>query len=214
MDDNATNKPSTVSTIRNPAKLNDTLIQRICQLFRDVPGVAISTVCDSLRISRDVFYDWMTSGKNDPDQSSICARFYREVVAAKADGEITLIEEVRKVSPQFILSRRFPRNWPSERQLIELSGPGGAALEPPKLNIIVQSGVGQPTEMPAATDHPPLTKERQARLAQVEAQIADAQEKMETSEPKHDAKPVSGAPGRLNQILKRPHSLLPSNHSK
>src|SRR5262249_47807490 len=115
------------------------MIQQVGQLLRSAPGCALSTAADSLRITRQTFYNWMNSGKTDPDRNSLCARFFDEVQAALADAEISLIRAVEKTSPQFILSRRYPSRWPSERQLLEISGPGGAPLEPPRLNIVVQS---------------------------------------------------------------------------
>jgi len=122
-----------------PHKLNDHLIKRVASVLLSAPGAAYEVIAGALRINPDTFYDWMHSGKADikaGKPSTLCARFYTQVEAAKYQGEIDLIKEIRRCAPTFILSRRCPERWPSERMQMELSGPGGKPFAAPIVNFV------------------------------------------------------------------------------
>src|SRR5215831_19436195 len=84
-----------------PSKLNEKLIARVRGVLLAAPGSAYEIIARAFRINPDTFYVWMNKGQDDVkagQSSTLHARFYLEVEAAKNEGEIELIKEVRKVS--------------------------------------------------------------------------------------------------------------------
>lgn len=211
-------KPPKDPRIRiRPIKLNDQLISRVCTILKNAPGAAYEVIARAFRINPDTFYDWMHSGKADiqaGNTSTLCARFYTEVTAAQNQGEIDLIQEVRKASPAWILSRRFPERWPSERMQMELSGPGGKPLAAPTVQFVFA---------PASTTvYPPFTYSDESQIVQTPAgaspeelqsavakemrrrELAQAEANAEAERTRRAALTNGNGtvPGRLNEVLR------------
>lgn len=97
-------------------------------------------------IGESTFFDWMAAGARD-DASEETRRFRRVVLEAEAVAELTLVHEVKKADPKWLLSRRYKR-W-AER-VVETKhthqGPGGRPLElvsSPKLDALLEALEGK-----------------------------------------------------------------------
>jgi hypothetical protein len=206
-------KKSAIPTKKaRPYKLDDKLIKRVGVILREAPGAAMEVIAGSLRVHRDSFHDWLRQGEahiDAGDRTSIFARFYLEFTAAKYDGEIALIKEIRKASPQFILARRCPERWPSERMQMELSGPGGKPLAAPTVQFVFA---------PTTTVYPPFQYSDESQTVQIpedaspeqideavakeirRRELAQAEANAQAERERRAALASGTVPGRLSQL--------------
>src|SRR5258707_5548162 len=105
---------------------------RLLRSMKECPGASFETHADACKMGLSTFYRWMDDGEKDPN--SVYGRFRQEMLQAMAEGEKVLHNLAAKSTPIHVLTRRFPNHYPSERQLMELSAPGGLPLIPPSEN--------------------------------------------------------------------------------
>lgn len=110
------------------SKLNDRLTRRFCDEVRC--GLAYSTCCKLVRVSEASFHDWMLRGSVETDDGleTPYTNFYKAVEAANAEAEKVTHAKVLAANPAWILGRRWPSHYPSERQQLELSGKDGGPI--------------------------------------------------------------------------------------
>jgi hypothetical protein len=105
---------------------------RLLRSMKECPGASFETHADACKIGLSTFYRWMDDGEKDP--SSVYGKFREAMLQAMAEGEKTLHNMAARSTPIHVLTRRFPQHYPSERQLMELSAPGGQPLIPASEN--------------------------------------------------------------------------------
>lgn len=108
------------------------MTRRLVASMTDCPGASFETHCDVCGLGLSTFYEWMGRGEELP--KSCYAKFRAAMVKAMAAGEKRLHVLAMKTHALHLLARRFPNHYPSERQLMEISGKDGLPLIPPEGN--------------------------------------------------------------------------------
>jgi len=97
--------------------------RRMVASMGECAGASFETHCDAIGLGLSTFYEWMGRGVENPE--SCYGKFRTEMVKAMAQGEKQPHNKAMRTHAIHLLSRRFPSHYPSERQLLEVSAPGG-----------------------------------------------------------------------------------------
>jgi hypothetical protein len=104
------------------------MTKRLVRSMKECPGASFDTHADACRMGTSTFYAWMKKGEQGPE--TVYGKFRDTMLQAMAEGEKMLHNMAARSTPIHVLTRRFPQHYPSERQLMELSAPGGLPLIP------------------------------------------------------------------------------------
>jgi hypothetical protein len=79
-----------------PSKLNEQLIEQMCEKFRK--GLSTKTTCDLLMITQPSFNNWLRVGEEDAnnERDTIFTTFFLEIKKAKAEFEEKASERIIK----------------------------------------------------------------------------------------------------------------------
>jgi len=94
---------------------------------------ADETYAEACEVGLETFYRWMRNGEEDPE--GIYGGFRQAMLQAMAQGEKALHKAAMLTHAIHLLARRFPHHYPSERQLLEVSGKEGLPLIPAVENL-------------------------------------------------------------------------------
>lgn len=154
-----------------PTKLNPELIERVATLIRQ--GNFIDTACKAVGISRQTYHTWLKEGGNALHEAGydfnrireprirLAARFSDACARASAEAEANGIASIARHAEDdwraaaWHLERRYPRKWGAQKQQLEVTGPGGGAIQ---WEIKLAPGAPPPsstTTRPALTDPDP-----------------------------------------------------------
>jgi hypothetical protein len=104
------------------------ITKRLVASMADCPGASFETHAEACEVGLETFYRWMRNGEEDPD--GIYGKFRQAMLRSMAKGEKVLHKAAMRTHAIHLLARRFPHHYPSERQLMEISAPGGLPLIP------------------------------------------------------------------------------------
>ena len=107
-------------------KLNKDVCDKICVELRE--GCSLEGAAEAAGISSSAFFNWMKRGSKS--KSGIYVEFVEAIKKADAEGQTSLIKEVRTAARKgqwqaaaWLLERKWPNLWgKQEKRLIEHSG--------------------------------------------------------------------------------------------
>jgi hypothetical protein len=130
------------------------MTKRLVRSMKECSGASFETHADACRMGTSTFYRWMADGEKEP--ASVYGRFRQAMQQAMAQGEKALHRAAMRTHAMHLLARRFPHHYPSERQLMELSAPGGLPLIPAsenQFNVVLEL---HPQEQAGAPEPEPV----------------------------------------------------------
>lgn len=179
------------------SKLTDALTERLCAEIRR--GLPYGTCCRLVHLGERSFENWMARAEVEMEEGkhSEYVDFYYKVREANAEAQRTVHALVLESNPTLILTRRWPKDYPSERQLLELSGAGGSPLVPPTVRIITEQV--PPVEFPFVDE----SSRGPGSSVELVPSASSSAEGMITERVSESVSMSSanGAPGRLSMVL-------------
>ena len=142
------------------SKLTKELTERLCVEIRK--GLPYGTCARLVQLSERSFHSWMARGAAETEDGlqSEYVNFYHKIQKANAEAQRTVHALVLDVNPALILTRRWPRDYPSEKQIMELSGKDGGPLSVQAgINVVIESSS---PGGPAAAKLTPFYDERES----------------------------------------------------
>ena len=109
------------------SKLTAELTAEFCRLLVDTPGFSMRAACDFCGVSYSTVSDWIGRGEAEPETEY--GTFVRAIKAANARGQKKVHLQALKRNPEFILARRFPEDYPAEKQRHELAGDSNSIID-------------------------------------------------------------------------------------
>lgn len=168
--------PAQPRRIGRPTKLNPELIERVATLIRQ--GNFIDTACKAVGISRQTYHTWLKEGGTALHEAGydlnrvrdgrmrLAAAFSDACARASAEAEAAGVASITAHASEdwraaaWHMERRYPRKWGAQKQQLEVTGPGGGAIQ---WEIKLAPGAPAPS-LPSPRDHAPPVLEAEYEI--------------------------------------------------